>query len=191
LGAVVELRRDGSHDVILEILDHLWETKRQSIALLETWLAKTPDHEIKVGLATHLTDERRHFRLLGEEIKRRGGRPVAPLHDLLGRPFGVAQAQSKDIYRVGVLYRGIKAFTVLRCCRLLPLVDAGLARTLDQITREEEGHIRWAEIRLGRIRDMGERRQCAAVVDEVEGALELIWARPWRQLSAAGLRKAS
>lgn len=183
MGAVVELRAERPRDVILEVLEYLWETKRQSIALLERWLAMTPDQELKVGLATHLAEERRHFRLLAEEIKRRAGRPGVGLEPLLRRPFALAMAQTRENRRVCAFYRGIKGFTIQRCGHLIPVVDAGLARTLEQIAREDERHLRWAEIRLSRIRDVQEKRQCGVLLEEVEAALELVWLRPWRRLT--------
>lgn len=188
--AAVALERDGSADVILEILGRLWETKRQSIALVEAWRAMTADAEIRAGLATHLVDERRHFRILSDEIKRRGGRP-RPLEYLLRRPFALALAQPKDVYRLSIFYRGIKAFTFQRCGHLIPVVDRPLACSLEQIAREEERHIRWAEIRLARLHDAQEKRRCSALVDQVESALDTVWSKPWRRLTAIGLRRAS
>ncbi len=191
MGVVVAFRGDGTRDVILEILEHLWETKRQSIALVETWQAKTADAEIRAGLATHLSDERRHFRILGEEIRRRGGRPAVALEYLLRRPFGLVLAQTSDSHRLSAFYRGIKAFTFVRCGHLIPVVDQELARALEQIARDEERHIRWAEIRLARIRDMEERRECTVLLDQVECALEGVWAKPWRRLTLNRVPRAS
>jgi hypothetical protein len=73
----------------------------------------------------------------------------------------------------------------------MPLVDAGLARVIEQMTRDEERHIRWAEIRLSQERGIAMRRLDPALA-EIEAAMEAVWSRPWRRLSQEtfGLGKA-
>ena len=172
----VALREDQGE--VLEVVQRLWRTKFKSITLVEKWMAKTTDFEIKAGLKMQLADERRHLRILGDEIKRLGGRISGSQADqLLERPFALIQAQSSESQKLSAFYRGLKAYTVDRCSRLLPMVDRTLARTLEQISREEEGHIRWADIRLARIRDVSERREVEFLVDRMEKAMEAVWTK--------------
>ena len=70
----------------------------------------------------------------------------------------------------------------LNCSRLIPLVDAGLGRVLEQITRDEERHIRWADIRLARILDEDERRACKQLMDRVGTMLDSVWPKPWLEI---------
>jgi hypothetical protein len=191
MGVVLAFRTESSQDAVLDVLEILWETKRQSIALIETWLTLTKDAEIKAGLATHLTDERRHFRFLGEEIKRRGGRLGTGMEHLLRRPFSLALGQPEDALRLAAFYGGIKGFTLQRCDHMLPGLDHSLAMTLEKIAREEERHLRWADIRLRRVHGIQERRQCEATQEQIEACLEAIWSKAWRRLTAVRLRLAS
>jgi hypothetical protein len=170
----------------------LWQTKLRSISLLEDWLPQTSDFGIRAGLQAHLAEERRHQRLLGAEITRRDGRKVAAaVGHVLDRPFGIVREQTDDLARVRLFHYGIKASTVLYCQRIMPLVDAGLARVIEQMTRDEERHIRWAEIRLSQERGTAMRRLDPALA-EIEAAMEAVWSRPWRRLSQEtfGLGKA-
>jgi 1,2-phenylacetyl-CoA epoxidase catalytic subunit len=177
-------KNQSTKDAVIEVVQRLWRTKLKSITLLEKWLAKTSDLEIKAGLKTQLADERRHLRILGEEVKRLGGRlQSSTLDQMLERPFAMIQAQASDVYKLSAYYHGIKAFTVVRCSRMIPLVDQALARTLEQIARDEEGHIRWAEIRLARVRDLNEQRQLDFLITRMEGLLESVWSKSWRQLT--------
>ena len=83
-----------------------------------------------------------------------------------------------------LFHQGIKASTVLYSARFIPLVDTGLARVVEQITRDEERHIRWAEIRLGR-EATNKMRLLDPLLAEIEAAMETVWSRPWRRLSQA------
>jgi hypothetical protein len=178
-----------SREAVLEVLGRLWQTKQSSINLMEKWLTKTADFEIKTGLKSQVTDERRHLRLLGEQIVRLGGSLKAAAHEqFLGRPMAIVLAQPNDLYRLSAFHRGVKGFTAVRCGHLIPMVDAQLARVLEQITREDERHIRWAEIRLSRALDLTEVRQCRFIVERIQAAMEIIWSRPWRRLTQVRLR---
>jgi rubrerythrin len=170
-------RQGQSTDQVMEILSRLWQTKLKSITALEKWLTKTVDAEIKAGIQLQLIDERRHLRLLDEEIKRLGGRVTTEMNQI-AQPFAVFLAQSNDLYRLNALYRGIKAFTLDRCSHLIPLVDPQLARVLDQISREEQRHIRWAEIRVARLLKSGEARECYLLTERLKRMLESAWSRP-------------
>lgn len=184
MGYAVPSKDQNSRDAILELLSRLWQTKLKSITLLEKWLAKTSDFDIKAGLKAQMEDERRHLRILSDEIKRLGGRLTGTTTEqLLNRPFAMVQAQGSDSERLSAFYHGIKAFTLDRCSKLIPVVDQYLARALEQIAREEDRHIRWADLRLERLLDVNEARQCKMLVDRMEATLESIWSRPWQRLN--------
>jgi hypothetical protein len=173
-------RREPSKDVVLQLLTRLWQTKLRSITTFEKWLSKTSDAEIRAGLQLQLVDERRHLRILSEEIKRLGGSIAAQARDnVLTRPFALVQAQPTDLYRLSTFHHGIKAFTLDRCGHLLPMVDEKLARILEQIARDEERHIRWADIRVSRILQSDEVRQVKQLIEKMELMLEPLWPRPW------------
>ena len=183
------LQTNTSKDATLDVIQRLWRTKLKSITLLEKWMAKTTDLEIKAGLKAQLLDERRHLRLLGEEVNRLGGRLQGSVLDqMLERPFAMIQAQSNEAYKLSAYYHGIKAFTANRCGRLIPVVDQALAHTLEQIARDEAGHIRWANIRLERVKDIHEQRQIAFFVEKMDGVLETVWSRSRRQLGSVRQR---
>jgi hypothetical protein len=184
----------GLNDPIAEIVARLWQTKLRSISLLEDWLPQTGDFGIRAGLQAHLGEERRHQRIFGAEIERRKGRQAAAaVGHVLDRPFELVREQTDDLARVRLFHHGIKASTVLYCERFLPLVDPALARVLEQMTRDEERHIRWAEIRLSQDRSSAGLRRLDPLLAEIESAMEAVWSRPWRRLSAASfdLGKAS
>ena len=169
---------NASEDVVVEFLNRLWQTKLKGITVFERWLSKTSDVEILTGLKTQLIDERRHLRFLGDEVTRLGGRlSAATTENVLSRPFAIALAQPNDLYRLCAFHCGIKAYTVDRCGHLIPLVGAGLARTLEQIAREEQGHIRWAEIRLTRALSGEDGRQLSLLSARMKASLEAAWAR--------------
>ena len=177
----------GQSDPVAEIVARLWQTKLRSISLLEDWLPQTTDFGIRAGLQAHLAEERRHQRILGAEIARRQGRQAAAaVGHVLDRPFELVREQTEDLARVRLFHHGIKASTVMYCERFLPLVDDALRRVLEQITRDEERHIRWSEIRLGQDRGGGQRlRRLDPMLAEIEVAMEAVWSRPWRRLSEA------
>jgi hypothetical protein len=178
---------------LAEVVARLWQTKLRSISLIEDWIPKTGDFGIRAGLQAHLAEERRHQRLLAAEISRRDGRQVAAaVAHIMDRPFAIVREQTDDLARVRLFHHGIKASTVLYSQRFMPLVDSGLARVLEQLTRDEERHIRWAEIRLSQDRIGLTMRRLDPALAEIEEAMEAVWSRPWRRLSQAsfGLDKA-
>ncbi len=175
----------SSSDPVTEIVARLWQTKLRSISLLEDWLPQVGDFGIRAGLQAHLAEERRHQRLLDAEISRRGGRQAAAaVGSVLDRPFGLVREQTGDLARVRLFHHGIKASTVHYCQRFIPLVDGALAHVLEQVTRDEERHIRWAEIRLSQDPQKGAPRFDPAL-HEIKAAMENVWSRPWRRLSQA------
>jgi hypothetical protein len=172
------------NDPLAEIVARFWQTKLRSISLLEDWLPKTPDFGIRAGLQAHLAEERRHQRLLGAEISRRDGRQAAAaVAHILDRPFAIVREQTDDLARVRLFHHGIKAPTVMYSQRFLPLVDSNLARVLEQMSRDEERHIRWAEIRLSQDHSVNSLRRLDPALAEIEAAMEAVWSRPWRRLS--------
>ena len=173
-------------DPVSEIVARLWQTKLRGISLLEDWLPQTSDFGIRAGLQAHPAEERRHQRLLDAEIRRRQGRQVAAaVGSVLDRPFAIVREQRTDLARVRLFHHGIKASTVFYAARVMPLVDPALARVLEQVTRDEERHIRWADIRLAQAKSSAAMRELDAVLQEVEVAMEAVWSRPWRRLSQA------
>ena len=177
-------RGEQKENPVLEILARVWQTKLRSVDLLEAWIARATDFEVKAGLNTQLADERRNLRLLGDEIRRRGGRQAATtLDQILNKPFAIVMTQPDDLSRVAAYHHGIKAYTALHCGRLMSFVDPGLARVLEQVMRDEERHLRWADIRLARMRAVNAGRHHDAVVRRIEEAMEAVWAKPWRRLT--------
>jgi rubrerythrin len=183
MGLALNSKQQQDRDAVLESVQRLWRTKLKSVTALEKWLAKTSDFEIKAGLKAQLLDERRHLRILGEEVRRLGGRlSGSTLDQVLERPFALIQSQASDMEKLTAFHRGLKAFTVVRCGRLIPVVDAALARTLEQISRDEEGHIRWADIRLKRVRDLAEQRKLGFLMERMESTLNAVWSKTGRRL---------
>jgi len=176
--------KEPSRDIVLQVLSRLWQTKLRSISVFEKWLTTTRDAEIIAGLKLQLIDERRHLHIIGDEIKRLGG-SIAALsrENRLGRPFALVQTQPNDLYRLSAFHNGIKAFTLDRCGHIFPLVDIKLARMLEQIVLDEERHIRWANVRVSRVLDRDEIRQCKLLIDKVETMLVPLWPKPWLELA--------
>jgi hypothetical protein len=188
----VSTNGDPSRAVVLEILQRLWQTKLNSIALLERWRSETQDTEIQAGLASQVIDERRHTTMIGEEIRRLGGRIGGQVgRDAVGRIFADAESNRDDVQRMFALYRGVKAYTVDRCSHLMPYVDTALAQTLDRLTRDEVRHIRWADVRLERLLTHDKMRECNLLLGRVWSSLEFAWGKQWRQLPWGGVRRRS
>jgi rubrerythrin len=169
-----------------EVLTRLWQIKLQSIDLLERWSSSAKDSDIKAGLGAQLADERRHLRLLANEIKRRGGRQPSRVDHVVTKAFAIAQAQPNDMLKVCAYHRGIKTSTYDRCYRLCSVVDAELAGLLDGILHDEERHLRWADMRLRPLSGEDVRR-CNTLLAKVSEAMEAVWSRPWRHLSSSRL----
>ena len=177
-------KQSSNPGLVLELVSTLWQTKLKSITALEMWQKKTANAEIKAGLYLQLIDERRHLRLISEEIKRLGGSMANLAKDnLVTRPFVVFQMQPNDLLRLSAFYHGIKAFTLSRLGQFIPFADPQLGRVLEQISREEERHIRWADIRIERLQTPGDARQSYFLVGRMEAMLEAAWSKPWRDLT--------
>ncbi len=177
-------RNEPAENPVMEILARIWQTKLRSVDLLEGWIPRAHDFEVKAGLNTQLADERRNLRLLGDEIRRRGGRQAATtLDQILNKPFAIVLTQPDDLARVAAFHHGIKRYTAMHCGRLMSFVDPSMARVLEQVMRDEERHLRWADIRLARTSRGYSGRYHDAVVLRIEEAMEAVWAKPWRRLT--------
>ncbi len=171
-------------DPVIEILARLWQTKVRSVELLDEWQRRASDRDIKAGLKLQINDERRHQRILSDEIRRRGGRHGAVIVDqVLNKPFAIVKTQSDDTARVAAYYNGIKRFTATRCARLIPMVDPALGHILQQIMQDEDRHLRWADIRLARSISPVLMRQYDPMMKLIEQAMDGIWAKPLRRLA--------
>ncbi len=177
---------------VLVILDRLWQTKIQSVAFLDQWRENSSDGDLQAGLKSHLEDERRHLRLIGEEIIRLGGRVTSDRRDgPVRRAFDLAQSQEVDLYRLIVCYRGIKLFTMRRCGQSVSLVESGAGELLDLIARDEERHVRWADIRIERLMTAADMRQFNILTGRVEKMLEAVWQIGWKDAGRTGQWKSS
>ena len=171
-------------DPVTEILARLWQTKVRSVELLEEWQRRAVDRDIKAGLKLQINDERRHQRILSDEIRRRGGRHGAVVVDqVLNKPFAIVKTQSDDIARVAAYYNGIKRFTATRCARLIPMVDRTFGHILQQIMQDEDRHLRWADIRLDRTMSPVLVRQYEPMMKLMEQAMDAVWTKPLRRMS--------
>ncbi|HLF72338.1 MAG TPA: hypothetical protein VI759_09330 [Dehalococcoidia bacterium] len=186
MGQVIKLADDETTDAVNALLGRVYETKRQSVALLDEWTRHERDAEMYAGLAPQLTDERKHLRILGDEMKRRGLKTSVPIvQQLLSRPFAMVKAQSDPVFRLCALHRGIKTFTLARCGQMATLVDPALTRILEQVSREDARHVRWADIRIDRSLGPSDGRQANLMLDRIDEMLEGVWLKPWRQLMQA------
>lgn len=180
------IQKDNKYpsQVVIPVLDRIWQSKYFSIVLLEDWIRRTRDVEIRAGLETQVIDERRHLHILGDEIRRAGGRPSATNRESpMGRPFAVTTALVSDLHRLCAYHRGIKTFTLNRCSHLIPAVATDLAIALDRIARDDERHIRWADIRLARLLTYDEIRATSLLTSRIRAAMEAVWEKPWRELT--------
>jgi hypothetical protein len=174
---------DRTKSASVEALELLWQIKVNSITLLEQWSRETNDLDIRAGLQSQVLDERRHLRVIGDELRRLGARVNGHENkEALSRPFLELRARRADWQRLFIYYRGIKSFTVDRCSHLIPVVGSQVAQVLERITRDEERHIRWAEVRIERLCDNARTREGQLLVFRLYHALEMTWGRPHRRL---------
>jgi hypothetical protein len=166
------------------VLNRLWQTKRNNVLLFEKWMRDTRETEIAAGLNVQLADERRHLRLIGEEIKRLTGRP-AGVDRAAPRPFVEAQAATDDLHRLCIIHGGVKRFVRDRCCLLVSFVDARLARVLEQVARDEDRHVRWADIRVSRLLARDDPRACQQLMERIQHMLEVTWGKDWAEATRA------
>lgn len=170
-------------DAIALSLQRLWQTKLNSISFLEDWIRETRDTDIRAGLTNQLVDERRHLRLIGEELRRRGA-PVngGPTKEQLSRPFMEVRVRRDDYLRLEAYYHGIKEFDIARCGQLVAAADGQLARVLDEMSQDEQRQVRWAEVRIRRLQRLEKAREANVVLGKVRNALESVWGRSFRNL---------
>jgi rubrerythrin len=167
---------------VFEVVTRLWQMKLQGIELLERWGGSVRDSDLRAAINSHLVDERRHLRLLADEVKRRGGRHPSTVDHVVTKAFAVVQSQPDDALKLCAFQRGIKASMNDRCYRLLRFADASLGHLLEEILRDEERHSRWADMRL-RSMSGEDVRRCNALLEKMAGVLEAVWSRPWRHLT--------
>ena len=169
---------------VIKVIEYFCQTKLRSVEFLDCWLKETRETDIRVGLTQQLVDERRHLRLLTEELKHRGVRSSLVRKDArLSRLFDETNTLNTDLHRICAYHRGIKAFTLNRCGHLIPVVEERLSTLLDQIARDEERHIRWADIRLARLLTHPEMRSANLLMSRVWALLEAVWEKPWRRVT--------
>ena len=183
MGHALRSRFEPSPPALLEVVEHLWQMKRSGVGLLERWISQTVDSDTRAGLGAQIGDERRHYRLMGEQAMRLGGRlPVRPQQEALTRLFAEIEALTADLDRLCAFHRGVKLFTVDRCSHLIPVVDESLAETLETLVHEDERHIRWAVTRLERLLTYETMRECNVTMGRVRTVLEAAWEQPWQRL---------
>jgi hypothetical protein len=177
---------------ILAILDRLWQTKIQSISLIDFWQEKTRDADIRSGLGIQLEDERRHLRLIGEEIKRQGGRVTSERREgTVGRAFSLVRTQPTDLRRLCAYYRGIKLSTHDRTSQLVQLVEPLTSAIMEQVSRDEERHVRWSDIRISRQMKAADMRECNLLVDRMESLVDASWQKLWLDFVRTRVRRVS
>lgn len=175
-----------SEDAIFDILTRLWQIKSRSAELLERWLASTRDADIKAGLTGQIADERRHLRLIADELKRRGGGQPTTVDHVVTKAFAMVQAQPNDTMKVCAFHRGVVYSTNQRCYRLMALGDESLVDLLEEVVQDEERHLRWADIRLRSLSGQ-EVRSCNEMLQKLNGGMDAVWLRPWRHLTQSRL----
>jgi hypothetical protein len=169
---------------VIKVLEYLSQTKARSIEFLTTWIKQTSETDIRAGLMSQLVDERRHLRLLNEALRKLGVRAASIRRDVrLSRLFEETNALDLDVHRICAFHRGVKVFTLDRCCHLVPIVGPELSALLDLIARDEERHIRWADIRLARLLTHAEMRTSNQLMGQVGALLDAVWARTWRRVT--------
>ncbi len=175
---------DPNQTALIQVLGRVLQTGRNTAAYLEQWLRETGDAEIYAGISVQLADERRHLRLLSEQL-RRLTRRVGSFEEAQTppRPFLEAQGATDDLRRVCIIHHGVKAFVLDRLGHLVPLVDSELAGVLMGTARDIERHIRWADVRLARNRDPVERRQLALLAERIQHMQAVAWSKDWARIS--------
>ncbi len=175
---------------LLDVLEQLRQTKRLTLRLIERWGGETRDSEIRAGLATHVIDERRHYRTYSELIMRLGGRlPGAVRSDGLTRVFAEIETEKDDLLRICALHRAVKPFTVDRCAHLLPLVSTPVARVMEPSIHDDERHVRWADLRLERLLTYDRMREFNLRMARMRVSIEAAWERPWQAITRAAERE--
>lgn len=175
---------------VLAVLDRLWQTKMQSVALIDYWSERTKDADIRSGLHMQLEDERRHLRLIGEEVRRLGARLATERREgTIARGFSLIRSQSRDLHRLCAYYRGVKLTTHARTSQLVQVLDPPGAALMSQIARDEERHIRWADIRIAHQMKASDMRECNQLVDRMDAMIDAGWQKLWLELVRTRLRR--
>jgi hypothetical protein len=154
----------------------LWQVKQQSIDLLERWRGTARDSDIRAGIDAQMAYERRHLRLLADELKRRSGRQPSVIDHVVTKTFLLVQSQPNDMLKACAYYRGVKAETKKRFYKLLGYADLQLLEVLEQIIQDDDRTLRWADV-----------RRCNALLDRIAAMTQAMWSRPWRHLSSSRL----
>ena len=177
---------DISKEALCEILTRFWQIKLRSIHLLERWFVTTRDSDLRAGVGAQLADERRHLRLLADELKRRSGRQPAVVDHIVTKAFALVQAQPTETLKACAYYRGVKATTHQRIYKLLGHADMALLEVLEQVLHDDERNLRWADMRLHALSGDDVRR-CNALLEKMEGSMQAVWSRPWRHMTSSRL----
>jgi rubrerythrin len=175
-----------SAEALCEILTRLWQIKMRSIDLLDRWHETARDADVRAGIGAQISDERRHLRLLADELKRRSGRQPSTVDHVVTKAFALVQAQPTDMLKVCAYYRGIKTATNQRFYKLLAYADLELLEVLERVLHDDERTLRWADIRL-RSLSAEDVRRCNALLLRMGDTMEAVWSRPWRHLSSSKL----
>jgi hypothetical protein len=164
----------------------LWQVKQQSIDLLERWRGTARDSDIRAGIDAQMAYERRHLRLLADELKRRSGRQPSVIDHVVTKTFLLVQSQPNDMLKACAYYLGVKAETKKRFYKLLGYADLQLLEVLEQIIQDDDRTLRWADLRLTGLSGDDVRR-CNALLDRIAAMTQAMWSRPWRHLSSSRL----
>jgi hypothetical protein len=73
--------------------------------------------------------------------------------------------------------------TLDRCGHLMLLVEPEVARVLERIMRDDERHVRWADIRIARLLSYEELRATNLLTGRVRASAESAWEKPWREVT--------
>jgi hypothetical protein len=175
-----------SAEALCEILTRLWQIKTQSVDLLEKWRETARDSDTRAGIDAQLGGERRHRRLLADELKRRSGRQPSMIDHVVTKAFLLAQSQPNDTLKACAFYRGIKTETNQRFYKLLGYADLSLLEVLERIIQDDERTLRWADMRLSGLSGDDVRR-CNALLERMASTTQAMWSRPWRHLNPSRL----
>jgi hypothetical protein len=175
-----------SAEALCEILTRLWQIKLQSVDLLDRWHETARDSDIRAGIGAQQSEERRHTRLLGDELKRRSGRQPSTVDHVVTKAFALVQAQPNDAMKACAFYRGIKTSTNQRSYKLLAHADLELLEALERIIHDDDRTLRWADLRL-RSLSAEDVRRCNELLHRMDETMQAVWSRPWRHLSPSRL----
>jgi hypothetical protein len=104
----------------------------------------------------------------------------------VGRAFALVRSQGSDLLRLCAYYRGIKLATHNRANQFVPYIEGPASSLLAQISRDEERHIRWADIRIAHQMKPANLRECNSLVTRMEQLLDPAWQKLWLDLMRGG-----